>query len=118
MSFVNVHHDMFNVPDVNNLLGDSCSFIHDFYLNIVELKLKLNKKTHGSEYNAEILEDSFKAYYHFDFPNNSRTIVSNTTNAATKVAEYFSEDAEQVNCEMHQLNGTMKYGFGLLENTR
>jgi hypothetical protein len=36
-------------------------------------------------------------------------------NAATKVAEYFSEDTEQVNCEMHQLNTAMKYGFGLLE---
>ena len=39
-------------------------------------------------------------------------------NAATKVAGYFSEDAEQVNCEMHQINRDMKYGYGLLENTR
>jgi hypothetical protein len=39
-------------------------------------------------------------------------------NAATKVPEYFSEDAEQVDCEMHQLNKAMKYGFGLLKNTR
>ena len=34
------------------------------------------------------------------------------------MAEYLSEDAEQVNCEMHQLNNAMKYGFGILENTR
>ena len=36
----------------------------------------------------------------------------------TKVAEYLSEDAEQLSCEMHRLNIAMKYGFGLLENTR
>ena len=38
-------------------------------------------------------------------------------NAATKVAENFSEDAEQVNCEMHHLNSAVKYVFGVLENT-
>jgi hypothetical protein len=38
--------------------------------------------------------------------------------AATKVAEYFSEDMEQVNCEMHHFNTSTKHGFGLLENTR
>ena len=32
------------------------------------------------------------------------------------MAEYFSEDAEQVNCEMYELNSAMKYGFRLLEN--
>ena len=74
----------------------------------------LNKKTHGSDYNTEILEDRFKADYHFDFPKNSRTVVSDTTNAATKVDGYFSEDAEKVNCEMHQLNSAMEYFFGLL----
>ena len=73
---------------------------------------------HGSEYNAEISDDSLKSDYHFDFPNNSRTVVSDTTNSATNVAKYFSEDAKQVNCEMHQLNGAMKYVFGLLENKK
>ena len=34
------------------------------------------------------------------------------------MAKYFSEDAKQFNCEMHQLNGAMKYVFGLLENTK
>ena len=77
------------------------------------LNLKLNNRTHGSEYNTEILEDNLKADHHFYFPKNARTVISNTTNSATKVADYFSEDAEQVNCEMHQLNSTMKYGFGL-----
>ena len=76
----------------------------------------MNNKTHGSEYNAEKLEDSLKADHHFISPNNSGTVVSNKTNDDTKVAEYFSEDAEQVNCEMYELNSAMKYGFRLLEN--
>ena len=118
MHFFDVYRDIFNGTDSNNYLGASFSFIHNFYLHIVELKLMLNNKTHGSDYNAEILEDSLKADYHFDFPNNSRTVVSNTTNAVTKVADYFSEYTEQVNCKMHQLNGAIKYGFGPLENTR
>ena len=87
-------------------------------MNLVALKLTLKNKTYGSDYNAETLEYSLKVYYHFDFPNNARTFVSNTTNAATKVAKCFSLDAEQIKCEIHQLSGAMKYGFGLLENTR
>jgi hypothetical protein len=78
----------------------------------------LNNKTYGSEYNAEALENSIKADYVINLPKNTRTVVSNMTNAVTKAATYFSEDAEQVNCEMHQLNTAMKYGFVLLENTR
>ena len=57
------------------------------------LNLKLNNKTHGSEYNAEILEDSLKEDYHFDFPKNARTVVSDATNADTKVAKHLSKDA-------------------------
>ena len=118
MRFVDVHHDMFQGPDGNNYLGASCSFIHDFHLHILSLNLTLNNKSHGSEYNAEVLDDNLKGDYGFDFSKYARTVVSDTTNAATKVAEYFAEDAEQVNCEMHQLNTAMKYGFGQLENTR
>ena len=33
------------------------------------------------------------------------------------MAKYFYEDVEQVSYEMHQINGSMKYGFGMLENT-
>ena len=38
------------------------------------LKLTWNDKTHGSEDNAEILEDILKKYYHFDSTNNARTV--------------------------------------------
>ena len=118
MLFVDVHHDMFYGPDGNNYLSASWSFIHEFYLNILAINLKLNNKTYGSEHTSENLEDRFKADYCFDFTNNTRTIVSDTTNSATEVARYFSEYSEQVNCDIHRLNIAMKYGFGLLENTR
>ena len=48
------------------------------------LKMTLNKKTHGSYYNAERLEDSLKVDYHFDFSNNERTVVSNTKKKSPK----------------------------------
>ena len=108
---------MFNGPDGNNYLGTSFIFIHDLYIHIVALKLTLNNNTRGSHYNAEILEEILKADYHFSFPTNSITVISDTTNADTKVDNYFSEDTEQVNCEMHQISSAMKYGFGVLENT-
>ena len=79
--------------------------------------MTLNNRTHGSEYNSEILEDSLKADNHFDFPKNARTILSDPTNASIKVDEYFSGDGEQFNCEMHQFNSAMKYGLGVLQNT-
>ena len=116
MRFFNFHHEMFNGTGGNNYLGASCSFIHDLYLHIVKLKLKFNKKTYGSEYIAEILEDILKTDYNFDFSNNERTVISDRINAATKVTQYFSKYAEQVNCEMHQINSAIKYGFVLLEN--
>ena len=83
--FFNFHHEMFNGTGGNNYLGASCSFIHDLYLHIVKLKLKFNKKTYGSEYIAEILEDILKTDYNFDFSNNERTVISDRINAATKV---------------------------------
>ena len=115
MRFVDVHHDMFNGPDGNNYLGASCTFIHDFYLHIVALNLTLNSKMHSSEYNSKSLEDSLKAEYYFGFTKNEVTVVSNTSNDSTMVEEYFSEDAEQVNCEINYINSAIKYGFGLLE---
>ena len=70
----NVHNDMFNRPDGKNYPGASCSFIHEFYLNIMAFKLTLNNKMHGSEYNTKILEDSLKADYNFDLPKSARIL--------------------------------------------
>ena len=106
MRFFDVHHDMLNEPDGKSYPGVYCSFIHEFYLHILALNITLNKNT---------LEDGFTSDYPFDSTKDTRNVVSDTTNASTKVAEYFSEDAEQVNCKMQHLNSAVKYGFDLLE---
>ena len=82
------------------------------------LKLELNNKMHGSDYNAEILEYSLKADHHFDSPKNTRTVARDTNNASTKVAKYFSDYTEQFNSETHHLNSAMKYGFGILDDKK
>jgi hypothetical protein len=46
MPFINLQYDMFNGPDVKNYLGTSCSFVHNFYLHVVALKLKMDNVTH------------------------------------------------------------------------
>ena len=48
----------------------------------------------------------------------TKSVASDTTNLATAVARFFSPSTVQVNCEMHQLNLCLKYGFGIFENYR
>ena len=116
--FIHVMHDMWTGADHNNYLGFSISFIHDFSLVKVFLGLEKNNVSHHADYNAVLLEYSFLRNYDFDFAPWCRTVVSDTTPSATNVASQLSEDAEQINCEMHELNSCLKYGYGILENTR
>jgi hypothetical protein len=92
MLFINLQHAMFNVPDGSNYLGASCSFIYNFDLHVVALKLTLNNVTHISEYNANVLDTELKAIYGFDVAASSCTVVSDTTNSATAVSEFFSSE--------------------------
>ena len=48
----------------------------------------------------------------------TKSVASDTTNLATAVARFFSPRVVQVDCEMHQLNSFLKYGFGICENYR
>jgi hypothetical protein len=118
MPFINVQHGMFNGTDGNNYLGASFSIIHNFDLHIVDLKLTLKNVTNNSNYNANVLDTELNAVYGFVFAASYCTVVSDTTNSATAVAEFFSSEADQVNCEMHQVYSCMKYGYGVLQNTR
>ena len=43
-------------------------------------------------------------------------MASDTTNPATAVARFLSPRSVQVDCEMHQLNSCLKYGFGICRN--
>ena len=46
----------------------------------------------------------------------TKSVASDTTNSETYVARFLSPRAVQVDCEMHQLNSFLKYGFGICEN--
>ena len=48
----------------------------------------------------------------------TKLVASDTTNLATTVARFFFPRAVQVDCEIHQLNSCLKYGFGIFENYR
>ena len=53
-----------------------------------------------------------------DISRFTKLVASDTTNLATDVARFFSPSTVQVNCEMHQLNLCLKYGFGICKNYR
>ena len=48
----------------------------------------------------------------------TKSVASDTTNLATTVARFFFPRAVQVDCEIHQLNSCLKYGFRIFENYR
>ena len=45
-------------------------------------------------------------------------VASDTTNSETDLALFFYPRDVQVDCEMHQLNLCLKYGFGICDNYR
>ena len=48
----------------------------------------------------------------------TKLVASDTINSVTYVARFFSPEAVQVDCEMHQFNLCLKYGFGICDNYR
>jgi hypothetical protein len=116
--FIDLIHDMYLAKDKKNYVGVSISFIHNFCHHILAVRLINNNKTHESRYNAHLIQEKLMDSYMFDFTKHTRAIISDTTNSAKAVSRYFSDEAEQVNCDMHQLNSCLKYGFGMLENVK
>jgi hypothetical protein len=87
-------------------------------MQLIKVKLGLVKNNlhHKAELNATLMELSLLKQYQFDFSQWCYSIVLDTTSSAVNVTEEFSEDAKQVNCTMHKLNSSLKYGDGILEN--
>ena len=48
----------------------------------------------------------------------TKLVASDTTNLATAVEHFFSHRIVLVDCEIHQLNLCLKYGFGICDNYR
>ena len=72
----------------------------------------------SSNYNAYLLQKRLKDAIGLDIFQFTKLVASDTTNSATVFAHFFSHRAIQLDCEMHQLNSCMKYGFGICNNYR
>ena len=92
------------------------SFMVDFDLYILDVALIPNNMSHSSNYNADLLQKILKETFELDISRFTKLVVSDNTNLAIAVARFFSPRAVQVNCETHQLNLCLKYGFGICEN--
>ena len=88
----------------------------DFDLYILDVALIPNNVNHSSSYNADFLQKILKETFKLDISLFTKSVASDTTNSATAVARFFSPRAVQVDCEMHQLNSCLKYGFRICKN--
>ena len=116
--FIHVMHDMVTLNDGNNYLGASMLFMVDFDLYILAVALIPNNMSHSSNYNTDILQKRLKETFESNIYQFTKLVASDTTNSATDTARFFSPRAVQVDCEMHQLNLCLKYGFGICDNYR
>ena len=92
------------------------SFMVDFDLYRLAVALIPNNVSHSSNYNADLLQNILKETFELEISLFAKLVPSDTTDSATAVARFFSPRAVQVDCEMHQLNSCLKYGFGICEN--
>ena len=111
-------HEMVTLNDGINYLGASMSFMVDFELYRLAVILIPNNVIHYSNYNADILQKIFKETFKLEIYRFTKSVASHTTNFSAYVARFFSPRATQVDCEMHQLNSCLKYGFGICKNYR
>ena len=114
--FLHVMHDMVTLNDRNNSLGMSVSFMVDFDLYRLSIALIPNNVIHSSNYNADLLEKTLKEIFELEIYRFTKSVASDTTNLATAVTRFLSPRSIQVECEMHQLNFCLKYGFGISKN--
>ena len=116
--FITIIHDMCTGKANQNYLGVSISFLHNFDLHRIGILLIPNNFSHGAEFNSNLIDEKLKERFSFDFSEKFISIVSDTTNSATAVARYLDVDSVQTDCDMHQLNTSLKVAFGLIESTR
>ena len=77
-----------------------------------------NNVSHYSNYNADLLQKIFKETFELGISQFTKSVASDTTNLVTAVTLFFFPMAVQVDCEMHQLNSCLKYGFRICKNYR
>ena len=104
--------------DGDNYLGASVSFMVDFDLYRLTVSLIPNNTSHSSNYNVDLLQKILKDKFELDISRFTKLLASDTTNSETAVTCFFSPRSVQVDCEMHQFNLCLKYGFGIFKNYR
>ena len=89
-----------------------------FTVNLYRLAVTLipNNVSHSSNYNADIQQKILKETFELDISLFTNSVASDATNLATDVARFFSPRAVQFDCELHQLNLCLKYGFVICKN--
>jgi hypothetical protein len=76
-----------------------------------------NNVSHKAQYNAEYLSQIDSKCFGFNLHDDSKSITSDTTSAASAVSQYI-DDIEQVDCEMHLVSLAILYALGLRENVK
>ena len=90
----------------------------DFDLYILAITLISNNVIHSSNYNADLLQKRLKETFELDISRFTKFVASETADLAKAVSRFFSPRAVQVNCEMHQLNSCLNYGFRICDDNR
>ena len=109
--FLHVMHDMVALNDGNNYLGVSVSFMVDFELYRLSVTLIPNNANNSINFNADLLQKILKEAFKLDTYLFTKSVASDTTNSTIALARFFYPRSVQVNCETHQLNSCLKYGF-------
>ena len=90
----------------------------DFDLYILAIALVPNNVSHSNNYNVDLMQKILKETFELETSLFTKSVAIDTTNLAISVARFCPPRAVQVDCEMHQLNSCLKYGFRIFENYR
>ena len=90
----------------------------DFELYKLAVALITNIVSRYTNYNADLMQKILKETLELDIYRFTNLVASDTTNSATDMTRFFPPRAVQVDCEIHQLNSCLKYGFVICKNFR
>ena len=90
----------------------------NFELYILAVALIPNIVSRYTNYNADLMQKILKETLELDIYRFTNLVASDTTNSATDMTRFFPPRAVQVDCEIHQLNSCLKYGFVICKNFR
>jgi hypothetical protein len=118
LPFMVTLHDMWESGSKKSILGVSNVFItRDFKLVSVATIFSEQPRGHSAAIVQHAMKTEFHQRYQLDLDKLTSSIISDTTPSATNVGKNHFEGAQE-DCDMHVESLILKYGFGLLENTK